>query len=120
MGMLRIRDLRHDARMSNAFDPETGARIVVAQPAAPARVRTAPRNPYETALAAIWIGSLALAFVLLLVGSSMLQAEAYDVPDPRATGAATIAGAGAVGLLAVFTGIVHLAVRAIAWRPPER
>jgi cytochrome bd-type quinol oxidase subunit 2 len=104
--------------MSTAFDPETGARITTATDRRTAT--STRRNPYEVALAVIWISSAAVAFVLAVVGGSLLQGGASDLPDPQATGAATFGTALVLAVLAVLVGVAHLTVRAIAWRPPER
>lgn len=109
-GDVRIRDLCHDPRVST-FDPETGVRYRAEAADAPVVARK-PRNPYSTALAAIWITSAAMAVVLVLTAAAQTETSG-------STGAGTLAGAGALGSLALLTGLIHLAVLAIAWRPPE-
>lgn len=95
----------------STFDPETGVR---SRAEAPDRVSVArpKRNPYSTALAAIWMTAAALAVLLVLVAAGQ---RATAGPS----GAGTMAGAGVLAAFAVVAGLIHLAVLAIAWRPPE-
>jgi hypothetical protein len=108
----RVRICQHP-RVST-FDPETGVRLH-AEPArsdAPVAPR-APRNPYETAIAVIWISAASLAVVLLLTGAALSESTAYS---DGTNGAPALAASFGFGSIAITVGLLHLAVRAIRWQ----